>query len=227
MSPPPKAKMKNIVIIGDSHARGYAAEIPRDLGKNFEVNGRVMPGARLENVTNLADDEINKLGKNDVVIVIGGANDVNKNETNVGLEHLRTFIHKRHNTNIMIVAAPHRHDLQEASCVNKEIVVFNKKLHEMMETVDYVKIIQADLCRNDFTQHGLHLNISGKEKMAKLLRDNIQKLMSSKEETTLIQKLEENLQDPVQKEGGTNVKKKRSPPHAAAGRKSKGPCVES
>jgi len=72
--------------------------------------------------------------------------------------------------------------------VNKEIVVFNKKLHEMVETVDYVKIIQADLSRNDFTRHGLHLNIPGKEKMAKLLGDNIQKLMSSKEETTLIQK---------------------------------------
>jgi len=41
-----------MVIIGDSHARGYAAEISRDLGKNFEVNGRVMPGARLENITN-------------------------------------------------------------------------------------------------------------------------------------------------------------------------------
>jgi len=88
-----------------------------------------MPGARLEDITNLVDDEINKLGKNDVVIAIGGTNDVNKNETNVGLEHLRTFIHKRHNTNIMKVAAPHRHDLQEASCANKEIVVFNKKLH--------------------------------------------------------------------------------------------------
>jgi hypothetical protein len=55
------------------------AEISRDLGKNLEVDGRVMPGARLENITNLADDEINKLGKNDVVIVIGGANVVNKN----------------------------------------------------------------------------------------------------------------------------------------------------
>jgi hypothetical protein len=113
--------------MGDSHARGYAAEISRDLGKNFKVNGRVMPGTRLENITNVADDEINKVGKSDVVIVIGGANDVNKNETNAELEHFRTFIHKRHKTNIMIVAAPHKHDLQEASCVNKEIVVFNKK----------------------------------------------------------------------------------------------------
>ena len=28
------------------------------------------------------------------------------------------------------------------------------------------KIIQANLSRNDFTHHGLHLNISGKKRMA-------------------------------------------------------------
>jgi hypothetical protein len=113
----------------------------------------------------------------------------------------------------MIVAAPHRRDLQEASCVNKEIVVFNKYVREMVEIADYVKIIQADLSRNDFTQHGLHLNFSGKEKMAKLLRDNIQKLMSSKQKTTLIQKLEESLQDPVQKEDKEELmsRKKETP----------------
>jgi hypothetical protein len=48
----------------------------------------VIPGARLENITNLADSEINTLGKSDALIVIGGANDINKNETNIGLKHL-------------------------------------------------------------------------------------------------------------------------------------------
>jgi hypothetical protein len=28
---------RKIVIIGDSHARGYAAEIPSGIGKDFEV----------------------------------------------------------------------------------------------------------------------------------------------------------------------------------------------
>ena len=113
MKCPPNAKKRKIVIIGDSHARGYAAEISSGLGKDFEVTGTVMPEARLENITNLADEEVSTLGKSDTVIVIGGANDINKNETNVGLKHLRKLIKKnRHNTNIMIVTAPHRYDLQ-------------------------------------------------------------------------------------------------------------------
>jgi hypothetical protein len=68
--------------------------------------------------------------------------------------------------------------------LNKEIEVFNRKLHKMMKTADKVKIIQANLSRNDFTLHGLHLNISGKEKMAELIGENIKKkLMLRKEET--------------------------------------------
>jgi hypothetical protein len=55
----------------------------------------VIPRARLENITNLADGEINTLGKSDAVIVIGGANDINKNETNIGLKHLRKFVENR------------------------------------------------------------------------------------------------------------------------------------
>jgi hypothetical protein len=53
--------------------------------------------------------------------------------------------------------------------VNKEIQVFNRKMHKTGKTADNVKKIQANLSRNDFTLHGLHLNISGKEKMAELI----------------------------------------------------------
>jgi hypothetical protein len=83
--------------------------------------------------------------------------------------------------------------------VNKKIEVFNRKLHKTVKTADNVKIIQANLRRNDFTLHGLHLNFSGKEKMAELIGGNI-KLMARKEETAIILKWEENQKDPTQKE---------------------------
>jgi len=104
--------------------------------------------------------------KKDTVIVIG-ANYVNKNETNVRFQHLGKFIKNRHNTNIMIVTAPHRYDLRETSCANREIEVFNRTLNKVVKTADNVKIIQPKLIRNDFTHHGLHLNISGKVNIVK------------------------------------------------------------
>ena len=65
----------------------------------------------------------------------------------------------------------------------------------MGKTADNVKIIQANLSRNDFTLHGLHLNISGKGNMAELVWENVKE---------------------------TNGKKRRNPLHSVMLRQSKG-----
>jgi hypothetical protein len=85
----------------------------------------------------------------------------------------------------MTVTAPHRYDLQESSCVNKEIRVLNRKLHKVVKTADNTKIIQAILSRNDSMCHGLYLNISGKEKIAKLIGKNIKKKKSHEKKKPL------------------------------------------
>jgi hypothetical protein len=54
-----------------------------------------------------------------------------------------------------------------------EIEILDRKLHTMMKTVENVKIIQANLGRNDFTLHGLHQSISGKGNMAVLIGENV------------------------------------------------------
>jgi hypothetical protein len=69
----------------------------------------------------------------------------------------------------MTVNVPHRHDLQETTRVDMEIEVFDRKLHTVMKTANSVKIIQENLIRNNFTLHGLHQNISGKEKLAEFI----------------------------------------------------------
>jgi len=50
--------------------------------RTLEVTGTVMSGARLENITNLAEKEVRSPGKSDTVIVMEGANDISKNEAN-------------------------------------------------------------------------------------------------------------------------------------------------
>ena len=58
-----------------------------------------------------------------------------------------------------------------------------------------MKIIQANLSRNDFTLHGLHQNISGKGNMAELIWEIVKE---------------------------TNGKKRRNPLHSVMLRQSKG-----
>ena len=61
-----------VLIIGDSHARGCAAEVSPNLKEDFNVSGLVMPGSKLQSITNMAKKEIAALTKNDVIVVWGG-----------------------------------------------------------------------------------------------------------------------------------------------------------
>jgi hypothetical protein len=100
--------------------------------------------------------------------------------TIIRLAHLRKFVEDRKNTNIMVVPAPHRYDLLESSCVNKEIVVFNRELLKVVKSIGNFEIVQANLNRDDFTHNELHLNFSSKEKVAKLIGESIKHLIARK-----------------------------------------------
>jgi hypothetical protein len=54
-------------------------------------------------------------------------------------------------TNIITVTPPHRHDLQDSSCINKEIQVFIRKLHKLAKDMHHVSVIDMILTRNYFT----------------------------------------------------------------------------
>jgi hypothetical protein len=84
--------------------------------------------------------------------------------------------------------------------VNKEVVVFNKKLHKIIKTVDNVELLQTKLNRNDFTHHGLHLNISGKGKIAELIGEHIKNHTKEKVENLITLKWKENWKKPIQEE---------------------------
>ena len=70
-------------------------------------------------------------------------------------------------------------------------MVFNRKLHKLLKNTNNVELIQANLTRDDYTCHGMYLRISGKEKVTRLIVNNIKDSMSRNEETPLILKWKE------------------------------------
>jgi len=72
--------------------------------------------------------------------------------------------------------------LQESSCINNEVKVFNRKLHKISKARDNETVLDINFHRNDFTQHGLHLNTVGKEKIAEMIAENIKQLRVKKKE---------------------------------------------
>jgi len=88
-------------------------------------------------------------------------------------------------TNIVVMTAPHRHDLHESSCINKEIQIFNRKQWKMMKTLDNAVIIETTSTR-DITKHCLHLNMTGKERMANLIGKKIKTLLAKQRKLAVI-----------------------------------------
>ena len=166
--------------------RGCASELGQCLGPDYEVSGTFMPGSRLQNITNLARNEIAGFSKEDTVIIWGGSNDVNRNESTKGLMNLNEFVDQRNNTNIVIVTIPLRNDLSATSCINKEVQNFNKKLHKIMKNKDNVRILDHEPTREDFTQHGLHFNATSKTKVAKLMSQNISLLSENRKKASTV-----------------------------------------
>jgi len=175
-------KQHKVLIVGDSHARGCAASVKNLLNNNFEVFGSINPGSGMKGIMDTARVKLQKLTKKDVVVLWGGSNDIAKNNSPVGIKHVVDFLTKANHTNVILMSAPHRHDLISDSCVNKEVDVFNKKLHKRAERFEKVVMIDVVSDRNSYTRQGQHLNSTGKEHMAKKITTVIEYLCNKKEE---------------------------------------------
>jgi hypothetical protein len=108
---------------------------------------------------NLKDE---KLTRKDVVIVCGGTRDIAKNEANIGLRYISQFANSATDTNMIVMCAPTRFDLQSLSCVNKEVASFNKKLQKSMKICSHVQVCSMSTNRDHCTTHGFHMNARGK-----------------------------------------------------------------
>lgn len=120
------------------------------------------PGARTDIVVNSANNDMS-LGKNDVLIFCGGANNVGKNNSSKALHHIIDFIKTNKHTNIILVTVLPRHNLTQSSCVNSEIKPFNTKLKKMVKVHQHTSVVETDNNRKLFTNHGLHLNGQGRK----------------------------------------------------------------
>jgi hypothetical protein len=124
-------KEHKIVIIGNSHSRGYTTEVTNQPTNKFEVISLVKPGVSCEVLEKSAMSDMVNLTKSDIVVFCGGSSEVSKNNSNIALKDVLYFIKDNNNTNIILLSVPHRHDLMDSFCVNNGIRTFNRKLMEV------------------------------------------------------------------------------------------------
>jgi hypothetical protein len=91
-------KKHKIIVIGNSHAQGCAAEIKLNLDEGFKVQGFINPGTGVSTITTSAKIAIEHLSKQDVLVVWGGSNDVAKNETKKYINCIQALVKTNNHT---------------------------------------------------------------------------------------------------------------------------------
>jgi hypothetical protein len=61
----------------------------------------------------------------------------------------------------------------DSSVINEEFKVFNRKLSSIISNYGHTSVKNIDLAREDFTNHGLHIRNSGKDKLLVVLMKKI------------------------------------------------------
>jgi hypothetical protein len=154
-------KQHKVIILGESHARGCAAEVGRLLNNDFEVLGFVNPSSGMKYIKDMFRMKLQQLTKKHVVVLWGGSNDITRNNSTEGKRHLLEFVMNANHTNVILTSALHRYDLMSNSCVNHEVEKFNRKLHKRLERFRKVEMIDVVSERNLYTKHRQHLNSEG------------------------------------------------------------------
>jgi len=86
------------------------------------------PGTGVNIITTSAKTDIQHLSKQDVVVAWGGSKDVGKNETKKGINYIQRFVKTNSHTNFILMEVPQRYDLEQISCINKEVDKYNRRI---------------------------------------------------------------------------------------------------
>jgi hypothetical protein len=166
---------RKVMLIGDSHLKEITTKVNQYLGTNVEVTGFIKPGATADQIVNSQIAAIECLGKQDLVVINGGSNNLENNpkrNTNVMIPLLK-FVQNSTNTNVLIVTLPMRHDLPTNSLINHKIKSVNDHLIKRIRPFKHAHLLSMPTDRRYFTNHGQHLNKPGKECLAKELAYSI------------------------------------------------------
>jgi hypothetical protein len=128
-----------------------------------------------------------------VRVVWGGTKDVGKSETKQGIDRIQRFVETNKHTNIILMEVPHRHDLIQESCVNKEVKKYNSKIRKHMKVHENAEVLQVNLYRSGFTKHGQHMNTIGKELMVKRIVEAIKRTLKMCKKKPISMKWKEDL----------------------------------
>jgi hypothetical protein len=161
-----RTSILNVTFCSDSQGRDVQAKIESLSNNKIKAFGYVRPNASLIQVIDSSNIE-----PENPVIIMGGTNDyLDKNFHNIfsDLENRLDDLSKKRT--VFITTIPRRYDRSCSANDDLELAWINNYIRHMVIRKQNVHLISLEgLERHHFTRHGLHLNNTGKTKLAQLI----------------------------------------------------------
>jgi hypothetical protein len=127
----------------------------------------------MEYILTSANELKTSVTKEDILIIWGGSNNISRNNTKEAISSVSDFAKINPESNIILINAPHRHDLTPHSCVNKEVAKYNRQVKMVVKQYSNIQLLNLNLDRSHFTNHGMHMNSKGKHQTSQYLAELI------------------------------------------------------
>jgi hypothetical protein len=168
---PQTVEKRTVLLVSDSHGRGMSKMLSQQLGPGFSVTSVVRPGAPAQHVVHDIASLTQGFSSNDIVIVIGGTNDVDSETEFSVSDILKDKLSSVSKPAIVLSTVPYRYD---RALLNHKINAINKAICTSM-TQQNVEFFDINGClrKRHYTRHGLHMTDSGKFRVCAALADCI------------------------------------------------------
>lgn len=181
-----KRRKGRVLLLTSSHGRGCSDLLDKSLKQNYDVQCFFKPSAPINAIVESVREQTKDFGTNDYLIVLGGTNNItepNMNHLPQVIQKIEEIVPLSQKTNVIISTIPNRFDRPE---LNKTINLTNKSIHKTINSLKNKNSKQMGICflnerlkRQNFTNHGLHLNQSGKVIFCNRLADLIESRLQS------------------------------------------------
>ena len=123
---PPPLSRHRIILLGDSHLRGYAHSLQFIANKDYDIFGIVKPGSCSNELKVSLTEGLAQCSLNDLILINTGTNDLELNGFMTTFQNIRNFLVHNNHSNILLMSIPLRYDLSNSHEVNKERTSFGR-----------------------------------------------------------------------------------------------------
>lgn len=168
-----------IEVIGDSQVRDISG-VMKQLNEEAKIYVSATSGATTKKIAEDINAQVAHLTPSDAVFIMSGTNDIKIQQdgtvtTDLYRVERECMLSQSKHLNMFIIAVPHRFDKE---VINPHVDNYNNWLEELCRknNIPFININDA-LSREDFTNHGLHLNGKGKEKLSSIITYHASKVL--------------------------------------------------